>query len=246
MLLCSALATGAAVVVMPAVLTLLGPRIDAFSFPAPRLLARGWDWLVGRGRWVTRWAVAAGAVATAALVALADPGRRPGDRAAGRQHAARLDQARQDFERVAAVMGPGWPTPYNIVVVSTKQPITAPELLRRSRPSSASSRATSASTRSSARARSWPRASDLKALPKGLRSSAKLLKGGKKDLGRLEKGLGQAGAGAGQLRAGLASAADGAGKLQAGSGSAGSGAGKLRAGLGQARAGAGKISAGLA
>ncbi len=53
-LLCSALATGAAVVVMPAVLTLLGPRIDAFSFPAPRFLARGWDWLVGRGRWVTR------------------------------------------------------------------------------------------------------------------------------------------------------------------------------------------------
>ena len=49
-LLCSALATGAAVVVLPAVLTVLGPRIYAFSFPAPRFLARGWDWLVGRGR----------------------------------------------------------------------------------------------------------------------------------------------------------------------------------------------------
>ena len=61
MLLCSALATGAAVVVLPAALVLLGRRIDAFSFPAPRALARGWDWLAGRGRWVVRWAVPAAA-----------------------------------------------------------------------------------------------------------------------------------------------------------------------------------------
>ena len=244
-LLCSALATGAAVVVMPAVLTLLGSRIDAFSFPAPRFLERGWDWLVGRGRWVTRWAVPAGAIATAALVALALPvgGLKTGPPDVTMLPASTL--ARQSFERVSAVMGPGWPTPFGIVVVSTKKPITAPSLLAQ----------VQTYQRSLARDKRVDsvvgpgafvsQSKDLKALPKGLKSSAKLLKGGKKDLGRLEKGLGQAGDGASQLRSGLASAADGAGQLQAGSGTAGSGAGKLHAGLGQARAGALKISAGL-
>ena len=244
-LLCSALATGAAVVVMPAVLTLLGSRIEAFSFPAPRFLARGWDWLVGRGRWVTRWAVPAGALATAALVALALP---VGDLKTGPPDVSMLPastQARQDFERVAAVMGPGWPTPFGIVVVSTQKPITAPSLLKQIR---TYQRSLAQDTRVDSVVGPGAfvaQSKELKALPKGLKSSAKLLKGGKKDLGRLEKGLGQAGDGASQLRAGLASAADGAGQLQTGSGAAGSGAGKLRAGLGQARAGALKISGGL-
>ena len=121
-LLCSALATGAAVVVLPAALVLLGPRIEAFALPAPRLLTRGWDWVVGRGRWVTRWPVAAGAVATAALLALAIPaaGLETGPPDITMLPASSV--ARQDFERVAAVMGPGWPTPYNVVVASPKTP----------------------------------------------------------------------------------------------------------------------------
>ncbi|MGZ8647951.1 MAG: MMPL family transporter [Solirubrobacteraceae bacterium] len=244
-LLCSALATGAAVVVMPAVLTLLGPRIDAFAFPAPRLLASGWDWVVGRGRWVTRWAVAAGAIATALLVALAVPaaGLETGPPDISMLPAS--TQARQSFERVSKVMGPGWPTPYNLVVVSKKQPITAPALLPKVHAFQAKLARDKRVDSVVGPGAFVAQSKDLKALPKGLKSSAKLLKGGKKDLGRLEKGLGQAGDGAGQLRAGLASAADGAGKLQAGSGTAGSGAGKLHAGLGQARAGAAKISAGL-
>ena len=244
-LLCSALATGAAVVVMPAVLTLIGPRIDALSFPAPRFLARGWDWLVGRGRWVTRWAVLAGALATAALLALALP---VGALETGPPDVSMLPastQARQDFERVSAVMGPGWPTPFSVVVASSDRPITAPALLKQIRTYQRSlandKRVDSVVGPGAFVAQS----NDLKALPKGLKSSAKLLKGGKKDLGRLEQGLGQAGDGASQLRSGLASAADGAGQLQTGSGAAGSGAGKLKAGLGQARAGALKISAGL-
>jgi RND superfamily putative drug exporter len=244
-LLCSALATGAAVVVMPAVLTLLGSRIDAFSFPAPRLMTRAWDWLVGRGRWVTRWAIPAGAIATAALVALALPvaGLETGPPDVRMLPAS--NQARQSFERVATVMGPGWPTPYNVVVVSNDRPITAPALLKDIR---AYQHDLAHDTRVDSVVGPGAFVStsrDLKALPKGLRNSAKLLKGGKKDLGRLEKGLGQAGDGASQLKAGLAGAADGAGQLQAGSGTAGAGAGKLHAGLTQARAGAAKISGGL-
>ena len=195
---------------------------------------------------MTRWAIPAGAIATALLVALALP---VSNLKTGPPDVTMLPastQARQDFERVAAVMGLGWPTPFGIVVVLDE---AADHDARDVEASSMRYQVSLAKdTRvdwSSARAPSWRRAVDLKALPKGLASSSKLLKGGKKDLGKLQSGLGQAGAGAVQLRSGLAAAAAGAGKLQSGSGAAGAGAGKLHAGLGQARAGALKISAGL-
>ncbi|HEX6583507.1 MAG TPA: MMPL family transporter, partial [Thermoleophilaceae bacterium] len=93
------LAVGAAVVVMPAVLTLLGGRTFAGSFGAPRLIGRPWRWLAA-GRPVLRRAVIAGAAGTLALVALAipalgiktgppDPKFLPAD-----------SKARQDFEAI--------------------------------------------------------------------------------------------------------------------------------------------------
>ena len=244
-LLCSTLATGAAVVVLPAVLTVLGRRVFAFSFPGPRFLARGWDWLVGRGRWVTRGAVFAGALATAALVALAVPAARLETGPPDITMLPASTQARQDFERVATVMGPGWPTPYNIVVVSNTRPITDPALLRNVRDYQQAIAADVRVDSVVGPGAFVAQAKDLQALPAGLKDSAKLLKGGKRDLGRLEDGLGKAGAGARQLRTGLGSAAQGAGQLSAGSGTAGSGAGQLRAGIEQARAGAAAISGGL-
>ena len=39
-------------------------------------------------------------------------------------------RGRVSFERIAKVMGPGYPTPYNVVVSSTTRPITDPALLR--------------------------------------------------------------------------------------------------------------------
>jgi RND superfamily putative drug exporter len=244
-LLCSALATGAAVVVMPALLTILGHRMAAYAFPAPPFLASGWDWLVGRGRWLTRWALATGAVATAALLALAVPAASLDTGPPDVSMLPASNTARQSFERVASVMGPGWPTPYNIVVVSTRRPLTSRALLRDlrdyQRRLARDPRVDSVVGPGAFVATSR----DLKALPAGLEDSAKLLKGGKKELGKLARGLGQAGAGAAQLKSGLGSAAQGAGKLQAGSGSAGAGAGKLRGGLDRARSGADRISAGL-
>ena len=66
----------------------------------------------------------AGALATAALLALAIPvlsletgppdvSQLPSDNA-----------ARRSFERVARRMGPGWPTPYNMIVVNPRGPLT--------------------------------------------------------------------------------------------------------------------------
>ena len=126
-------------------------------------------------------------------------------------------------------MGAGWATPYNIVVASKDQPITSAALLR-----SVDSFQTQIAHDPQVASVVGPGAlvtatKDLKKLPKSLNDSKKLLKGGKRDLGRLATGLGQAGAGATQLRAGLGDAASGAGQLQSGGSAAQSGAGKLHA-----------------
>jgi RND superfamily putative drug exporter len=238
------LAVGAAVVVMPAVLTLIGHSMFAWSFGAPRLISRPWRWLAA-GRPVLRRAVIAGAGGTLVLVALAipafgiktgppDPSFLPED-----------NQARQDFERIQRAMGPGWPTPYNIVVVSDQGPITERGMLRKlegfQEQLAKDPRVDSVAGPGLFRAET----ADLGTLEEKLDESNKLLKGAGGDLGKLENGLGQAGAGALQLQAGLSEAAAGAGQLQGGGGKAASGAQQLEDGLADARAGSAKISNGL-
>ncbi|HET8755475.1 MAG TPA: MMPL family transporter, partial [Solirubrobacteraceae bacterium] len=227
-LLCSMLGIGAAVVVMPAIVVLLGPRLQAGSFPAPAPLSRAWERVALRGGgWVVRNAVGAGAVATAVLLMLALPATGIDTGPPSVKLLPEGSAARANFEEVARVMGPGWPTPFNVVVASTTTPITDRALLRELDRFQAAvakdPRVASVVGPGAIRATSR----DLAVLPRKLRESTKLLKGGKRDLGRLEKGLGQAGAGAQQLRGGLEAAAGGAGQLQAGSQAAGSGAGQL-------------------
>ena len=137
----------------------------------------------------------AGAVATAALLALAIPLVLAATRA--RPSAKFLPEgnaARVSYERVAAVMGPGWPTPYNVVLVSKTKPITDKATAGADRPVPARACGrTPGSCRSSGPGELAATSKQLNALPKGLKDSTKLLKGGKKDLGRLQAGLGQAG-----------------------------------------------------
>ncbi len=122
-LLCSALAVGAAVVVVPAALVLFDKSI-AMGWMAPRGLQRDWDRLVGAGAWVRRRAVLAGALATAVMVALAVPlfALNTGPPDVSQLPAG--NAARVSFEEVARVMGPGWPTPYNMIVATPGGPIT--------------------------------------------------------------------------------------------------------------------------
>ncbi|HYF27898.1 MAG TPA: MMPL family transporter, partial [Baekduia sp.] len=244
-LLCAMLGVGAAVVVMPAVLVLLNSRMDAGRFALPSLVTRPWERLVGADAFVTHRAVYAGAVATAVLLALALP---VASLKTGPPDVTQLpadNQARIDYEAVSAAMGPGWASPFNVLVVSDTRPMTDPALLEQVdafQARIAKDRRVAAVVGPGAfRAQT----KDLGKLPKALKDSSKLLEGGKKDLGRLETGLGQAGAGAQQLQSGLRDAADGATRLQTGSGSAQAGTAKLRAGLADARAGASKIATGL-
>jgi putative drug exporter of the RND superfamily len=244
-LLCSAVTIGGATVVLPAALVILGDRLELGSFPAPRPLSAAWNKLVGGGSWVTRHPAPVGAVGLALLLVLAVPAMGLETGPPDISQLPKSSQARKDYDAIAKAMGPGWATPYNVVVASSDQPITSRSLLL-------------SLDRFQTQIARDPRVDgvvgpgalvagtkDLKKLPKSLQDSKKLLKGGKRDLKRLANGLGQAGAGARQLRSGLGQAAGGAGQLHTGGSVAENGAGQLHAGLVKARAGAAQISAGL-
>ena len=141
--LCSALAVGGAVVVMPAALVLFGRRLTGPPRLAATGLTRDWDRLVGAGAWVRGNAIVAGAIATAVLLALSVPALSLKTGPPDVSQLPKGDPARRAFEQVARVIGPGWPTPYNIIVVNPHGPITtaatlsALDSLQDSRPRSA-------------------------------------------------------------------------------------------------------------
>lgn len=244
-LMCSFLGVGGAVVVMPAALVLLGDRIDLLHLRVPRPVRRTWAGLLDAGSAVQRRAIWTGAAATAVLLALAIPTTAMETGPPDVSQLPEDSQARVDFEAVKDTMGPGWPTPYNILVVAKARPITDVDMLEDLEEFQATiakdPRVASVVGPGELRAQT----KDLGKLPDSLRDSGKLLEGGAKELGKLERGLGEAASGSQQLREGLQSAASGATRLQSGSSSAGSGAGRLRQGLADARAGAAKISGGL-
>ena len=244
-LTCAAFATGGAVVVMPAALVLLGRRIEAFSWPAPVPLQRLWSGVVDGGNRVVRHAVYAGFAATALLAAVAVPAfaLRTGPPDISQLPAG--SQARIAFQEVSRVMGPGWPTPYNVVVVSNSRPITTPALL-----SSIHGFELQIAKHKSVESVTGPGAisstsSQLSAFGPQLKHSASVSDKSKAQLRQLINGLGQAGAGSSQLQAGLAQASSGAQQLHGGSGQAQSGAGRLHAGLAQANGGSTQLKSGL-
>ena len=236
--ICGFLAIGIAIVVMPAALSLLGDRAQAFSFGIPGFVGRPWSALTGKDRSVVAHAVPMGALATGLLVVLAIPLTSIDTGPPSVKFLPSGNSARQSYERVASVMGPGWPTPYNMVFVSRSRPITDKQLLRkfdRFQAGLVRDRRIVSVVGPGALADT---SRQLNALPAGLQDSAKLLKGGKKQLGILQNGLGDAAAGAATLRSGLSDAASGA---NAGA----SGASKIHAGLGQARSGAASVTTNL-
>jgi RND superfamily putative drug exporter len=245
MLACALFATGGAVVVMPAALVLLGHRIDLLRFPAPGPLARAWSRLLGGGNWVTRHAVPVGAGATVLLAILAIPAFALHSGAPDVTQLPAGAKARIAFEQVSRVMGPGWATPYNLILVARNRPITTPALL-----ASINRFETQIAHDKTVYSVDGPGAinatsDQLKSFGPQLRHSATISDQSKTQLLALIKALAQAGAGSTQLQSGLAAAASGASRLRGGSGTAQSGAGQLHAGLAQAKAGSGTLAAGL-
>ena len=209
-LLCAALAVVAAVVVMPAVISLAGQRLQWLSFGLPGPVQRTWDRLAS-GHAVIRNAALAAPVAIAVLLLLAVPAVSLKTGPPSPSLLPKDSVARQDFEAVGRAMGPGWASPFNVVVASQRAPVTDKATL-------ASLGRFQASWAKDVRVASVvgpgpikAKADELNVLPKKLAESNKLLKGGKKELGKLQAGLGQAGAGVVTLREGLQAAAAGAG-----------------------------------
>ncbi len=215
--LCAALAIGGAVVVMPALMTILGHRLEAFSFGVPGFLLAPWNALANRGGgWVLRNAIGVGAVATAVLAVLAVPMLSLKTGPISPALLPKDNPARVSYDKIAAVMGPGFGTPFNIVLVSKDKPITDRAMLRKID-------AFQADIARDTRVKSvvgpgdlYATTADLNKLPKQLNSSKKMLKTAPAGLKTLEKGLGTAGSGSAELQSGIASAAAGAQQLAAG------------------------------
>lgn len=243
-LLCGATAAIAAGVALPAALALLGQRAT-WTLPAPAFLAAAGTRLAFARAFASRNALTIAPIATAVLVLLALPVLTLKTGQPGIQQLPPGNRARASFEHVAAVMGRGWPTPFTVVVASSSGPLTtAPMLLEidlLQQRLAQHSAVASVSGPGSLSAKTKP----LGKLPGALNESGKLLTGGRKELGRLLAGLGQAGAGAAKLQEGLGSAAAGAGLLQSGSGQAQAGAQELHGGLTTAHAGSAALQAGL-
>ena len=225
-----------AVGVLPAVLAITAGRVEAGSFGAPRATR------------LQRRFVALPAAATAAalvlLIALAAP---VVSLTSGPPDAKLLppgNQARQDYEAVARVMGPGWVSPFEIVVARGGSPVTTRQFL-----ASLNRLERRIARDPSVRSVMGPgalltNANDLQGVPAGLNTAAKTATSSKKDLKRLIAGLKLATGGVAQLRGGLGQAANGAGRLHGGTGQAYTGSGELKSGLDQADAGARQLKAG--
>jgi RND superfamily putative drug exporter len=237
--LCAALAIGGAVVVLPAVLTILGGRMEAFSFGVPAFLMAPWNLIAGRGGgWVLRNAVGAGAVATALLAVLAVPMLSLETGPISPELLPKNDPAHVAYDKIGAVMGPGFTSAFNIVVVSKDKPITDRAMLRKLDAFQAKIAKDKRVSSVVGPGDLYATAGELRALPKQLHGSKKMLKTAPAGLKKLEEGLGTAGAGSAQIQSGLAAAAAGAGDASAGSA-------KLHSYLGAAQAGSAKVAGGL-
>ncbi|HST68300.1 MAG TPA: MMPL family transporter [Solirubrobacterales bacterium] len=225
----------AAVVVGPAILTLLGPNVDRWRFGATSPAG-------GRSRLMTMVSAALKRPALATiligllLLVLAGPAL---GLKTGPPSPTQLSQdspARQDAELIDRAFGSGYEAPFQVVAVSQEGPITdaknlaALETFQRKlakRPGVQAVIGPAGLTK---------RVEPLKNLGNSVLSSEGNI-GPVKQLGRLGRELEVAAGGVGQLRAGISEASDGAGLLALGAGRAGEGAQMIANGIGRATSG---------
>jgi putative drug exporter of the RND superfamily len=241
LLLVVALSVLVAVVVGPAVLTLLGPNVDRWRIGRPpgegssRLMT-----VVGAAlRRPLPVALAIGLV----LLVLAVPaiGLKTGP--PSQTQLAHDEPARQDFELIERSIGPGYDAPFVVVAAAEDGTVTEPRRL-------------AALSRWQHRIAAQPGVQAVvgpaqisKAVKPLRQASALLATGGESgplaQLTRLGRNLGRAASGVAQLRGGIARASYGAGLLAEGSGRAQAGAKALASGLAQAEAGSERAVAAL-
>jgi RND superfamily putative drug exporter len=230
-----ALSVIGAATALPALLLILGRRIDKWQIGGSR---------AGGGRWAGA-AVAASArpVLTAALVlvllaALAAPAlglqmSSPDPRMLPQSHI-----ERRDFDQIIDALPGSWAVPFNVLITSPRGPVTDPRHLRAidewqqelaGAPNVLAVLGPKAIYERSVEARD------------SFDSVRKRIAAGRRQLGKLSSGLGDAGRGVIQLRSGIAVASDGAAAIAAGGNQARVGSARFTAGLAEAEAGATRL-----
>ena len=241
--LMAAVSAAAAVGVLPAVLKVTGGRIGAASFGRP--FASAGPGRLAAARRAAPFGIAA-AAALAVMIALAAPVVGLSSGPPGPQLLPSDNQARKDYEAVAKAMGPGWLSPFEVVVARGSEPVTTRRFLAQLNQFERSTGRDRAVASVLGPGALLTNANELQGVPKGLNTAADTATKSKKDLKKLIAGLRLATDGVAQLRGGLGEAAGGAGQLHGGTTQAYGGSGQLKGGLDQANTGAQQLKAGAA
>ncbi len=226
---------------LPALLALLGRRIDAVRIgPRPRAEERPGAAAAATAA-LRRPALAAALIAIPLLL-LAGPALAVSTGAPGVGELSASNPARKSTEQIDSAVGPGWEAPFIVVAEAPDGPITTPRRL-------------ALLTRWQRRIAAQPgvrvvigpgqivrAAAPLRRLGQGLSAPGPQGAGG---LARLGPGLRHAARAVGRLRGGIARAAQGSGLLGEGAQRAGQGAGLLAGGLTTAAGGGARAAAAL-
>lgn len=231
------LSVSVATIVGPAILTLVGPRLDSWRLGgAPK---------AGRSRLMIMVSAALRKPAVAALIigavllALAAPalGLKMGPPSP--EQLAQGNSARKDAEKIDDAIGAGWDAPFQVIAVSNEGPITGAKNMAAISTFQRKLAATPGVQAVIGPGKTVKRISRLQDLGNAVLSS-KGNYGPIKRLGKLGRNLTVAAGGVGQLREGIAEASNGAGLLATGADRAGQGALLIAKGLGRATSGSGQ------
>jgi RND superfamily putative drug exporter len=245
----SVLSVASAIVVTPAMLALLGPRLDRWSLP--RRSAAGWS-----SRWSRRLSADPRRVALPIVLFLSLAGLWAFSLDSGVAAVALLpegDSGRRQQEEVQRELGPGWVAPMEVLMNDPEGPVTtAPRLealvaFQRRLERDPGVETMTGVTRLAEASRRLRRAGD------GLAAQQRALGRLGGTIARTEEGASRAGenldratAGAVQLSGAVGASREGAGALADGLGAASGGSRELVAGLGRASSGSSDVAAGAA
>ena len=236
----TALAVLIAWVALPALLTLLGERINAGRIGASR--PGSGSRVAAAASAVLRRPAAATAAIAVPLLLLATPALAFDTGAPSVEELSPSSAAREDSEAISAAVGAGWQAPFILTVAARRGPVTSERRL-------AFLAATQRRIASLGGVREVVGPAAVAAATRPLRSLGAQLEPGEGQpvsrLARLGPRLRQASGAVSKLRGGLAEAADGSGLLSEGSARAGEGSGAIAAGLDRAAGGGEEASGAL-
>src|SRR4051794_2556332 len=227
---------------LPAMLVLLGPRVDRWSFGRVHTSDSRWG---GAALAVLRRPALAAGLVLALLLGLAAPALALDMGSPDPRDLPASAPERQDFDAIYHTLAGGWTALYEVVVAAKKGPITDPKklaALERWQREVARDPKVKAVMGPAPIARRSRQAQRTGRQLQRLRSQ---FAGGGQGLNRLSNGLGRLDRGVVQMRGGLRDAAGGASQLEQGGAAAAEGVTRLASGMSRARAGADTLTAAL-